>query len=930
VHLSFLENTASQAVISFICLPMEGPVQEAPQVATFPVSAWPRATLLSCFLIGTGMHGQTAHFNSVQSMVPNGGLSSPYGLAVDSHGNVYVADSDNNQLFKEDLVGGVYYESLLSTPSLNGAHGVAVDSQGNVYIADSGNNRVLKETLSVSGYYTRSNVAASGLSDPQGVAVDALGNVYIADTENHRVLKETPAGTGYSESTVVAGGMDDPEGVAVDAHGNVYIADAFHSRVVKETPAGTGYTETTVADLSSSSPEQPTGVAVDGAGNVYIVDYLDDEDNQVLKETPSGSGYVQSAVVFNGEQNPYGIAVDGSGNVYVAEPGGGRIEKLWVGTADFGAVEIGTTSPTISIVFTFDTGGTLGAPAVLTGGAAGQDFVDAGTGSCTYEGHAYLWNTGDTCAVDVNLRPQFPGTRLGAAVLQDGSGNALASGYVHGAGLGPQAIFPPGIPATIDSGLAEPAGVAVDALGNVFFAASGSGAVYEDALSSSGYRRTTVASGLSDPVGVAIDGRGNLFVATADGLFKETPVHGSYVQSAIVSDLDHLSGLAVDGGGNLYVTTSVSGDAHKDTLQPDGSYRETAIGNGISGPTGVTLDGSGNLYIADSRSGSVYKEAPQANGSYLQTVAVSGVAEPVSVAVDGGGNLYLTSHRSGDVYRETLATGGSYVQSLAASGGAWGSWIALDAQGKLYLSQDTAVGGITRIDFTQPAGLNFFQARVGSASANSPQTVTVANMGTDALAFPVPVSGENPTISDSFVLAAASSCPTVDSSGAIATVAPGTSCAYEISFMPTARGTVMGALQLRDTNLNAGWPGYAVQSIALRGTGMTSDATRTTMLVSANPITLGNWATVTVNVSDGTTASTVVDGGDVVFSDSVGGVTVSLNGGIGIPLSAGKAALHFVPSLAGAHTITAHYAGVDDRFASSTGQVSLSVEGPQR
>ena len=120
-------------------------------------------------------------------------------------------------------------------------------------------------------------------------------------------------------------------------------------------------------------------------------------------------------------------------------------------------------------------------------------------------------------------------------------------------------------------------------------------------------------------------------------------------------------------------------------------------------------------------------------------------------------------------------------------------------------------------------------------------------------------------------------------------------------------------------------PGYATQAIALSGTGLTSDATRTTLRVSPNPVAVGFEITITATVEDTTTAATVPNG-SVAFTDSVGGTVVSLNGGAAVPLSNGKAVLTVIPNVAGTHTITAHYSGIDDRFTGSTGEVSLIVQ----
>ena len=886
------------------------------------------------FALPAAIRAQTAHFSGAQGTVPTSKLNAPHGVAVDGSGNVYIADTGSSRLLKETFSGGFYTESTITdfaSSYLYQPDAVAVDAIGNVYVSDTGNDQVLKETQA-GGSYIPSTIASppNGLDFPFGVAVDARGNVYIADFDNNRVLKETPSGSSYIQSTV-ASGLVQPEGVAVDARGNVYIADTFNRQVLKETLSGGIYTQSTITDFPSGGLRLPFGIAVDGSGNVYITaftdiqNYVDNLNDEVLKETPTGASYTQSTVPSSGVQTPYGVAVDAIGNVYVADTGNNRILKLQGSSVDFGPVNVGSTSPTISLIFTFDTPGPLFSKSVLTQGATGLDFTDAGTGSCTIDPRN-TYAAGDTCTVDVTFTPQFSGTRYGAAVLQDISGNTLAAVYLYGIGFGPQATFLPGTQVPIDSGLANPFGVAVDASGNVFVAESGSGTAYKETLAGGSYFRTAIASGLSDPTGVAVDGSGNVYIAASDGVYKETLFNGNYSQSKIVSDLNDLVGLAVDTSGNLYITASATGDVHKETLQATGSYTETAVGSGIHGPTGVAVDGSGNVYITDAKSGDVYKETLQANGSYVQTTLASGLAGPESVAVDGGGNLYITGSGRGEVYKEVLQTNGSYLQTIAASGLNAPWWIAVDGRGNIYLSHDTPRGDLAMIDVADPPALSFAKTGVGFPSPDSPRTVTVSNIGNAALFLPVPGSGANPSIAASFTLGGETTCPEVGSSGTAGTLDAGSSCIYAIDFIPAARGSISGSLVVTDTNLNAASPGYAVQSIALSGSGMTSDATRTTLRVSPKLVTVGVGVTITATVTDTTNSATVPEGGGVTFTDSVGDTVVSLSGGAAVPLNDGKATLNLTLPVAGAQTITAHYGGVNDSFAGSTGQASLTVQ----
>jgi hypothetical protein len=134
---------------------------------------------------------------------------------------------------------------------------------------------------------------------------------------------------------------------------------------------------------------------------------------------------------------------------------------------------------------------------------------------------------------------------------------------------------------------------------------------------------------------------------------------------------------------------------------------------------------------------------------------------------------------------------------------------------------------------------------------------------------------------------------------------------------------VRGSMVLMDTSLNQNDP-YAKQTIELRQ-GVTSDLTRTTLRVTPDQVDLGLGVTLTATVADTTTSSIVPQGGGVTFTDTLLGKTVVLNGGVPVPLSGGKATLNIAPKVAGEHTITAHYSGVNASFVSSSGEATLAV-----
>ena len=160
-----------------------------------------------------------------ETVLPFTGLSSPDAVAVDSAGDVFVADFHNNQVVKLAPASGT--QTVLPFTGLKSPNGVAVDNAGDVYVTDSGNDRVVKLAA---GSSTQEVLPFTGHKNPNGVAVDTAGTVYVADTRNYRVVK---LAAGSSTQTVLPYSGSTPEGVAADTAGNVYVGDAVNHRVVK-------------------------------------------------------------------------------------------------------------------------------------------------------------------------------------------------------------------------------------------------------------------------------------------------------------------------------------------------------------------------------------------------------------------------------------------------------------------------------------------------------------------------------------------------------------------------------------------------------------------------------------------------------------------------------------------------------------------------
>ena len=293
----------------------------------------------------------------------------PAGVAVDSSGNVYLADQGNNCIREltpngggtgtvvvGSVLGGECWiagggTSALSAP-FNSPTGVAVDGSGNVYVADKGNSCIWEIAAGTATAVTLAGTCGTPgiFQAPSGVAVDVGGNVYVVDAGNSRIFKISPSGSvavlagstgGYADGTGAAAQFLRPRGIAVDAVGNVYVADSGNNLIRRITPDGTvttlagtvagGYADGPAASAGFNSPY---GVAADGSGNVYVAD----SGNNVIRKIADGvvstlagngvTGYADGSAVTAEFALPWGVAVDGSGNVYVGDSGNNRVRYV--------------------------------------------------------------------------------------------------------------------------------------------------------------------------------------------------------------------------------------------------------------------------------------------------------------------------------------------------------------------------------------------------------------------------------------------------------------------------------------------------------------------------------------------------------------------------------------------------------------------------
>jgi len=653
-------------------------------------------------------------------------LDRPEGVALDTLGNLYIAEYENNSIRKVDpngnittVAGGAWGFGSDDGPAtearLNGPSGVAVDTFGNVYIADQWNQRIRKVDKSgiittvagngSEGYSGDGGLATQAkLHSPIGVAADTLGNIYIADWGNQRIRKvgangiiTTFAGNGiegYSgdDGPATQALLRHPADVAVDPSGNVYIVDTGNGRVRKvdlsgiiTTVAGNGRSgysgdggPATQAQLRS-----PSRVAVDTLGNLYIADLANDMirkvDKNAIITTVAGSreygdgGPATEANLFM----PTGAAIDACGNLYVADNYRHRVRKM-------------------------------DADGIITTIAGNGDGGYSGDGGLATEAQFY-YPSG--IAVDTlgNLYIADSGNYRVRKVDANGIISTLAGNGIEGYGGD-------GGPAT-QARLDYPSDVAVDALGNVYIADSYNNRIRK--VDMNGIISTFAGSGIAGysgdggpaiqaqiagPAGVALDSSGNVYIADhnnqrirkvdTNGIISTVVGNGDEGYSgdggpATEAQLQVPLDVAIDVSGNLYIadyyndcirkvdkngiiTTVAGGGTPPDPgleFWGDGGPATQAV---LRLPQGIAVDASGNLYIADTDNNRIRKVVGLSKGAtIIGKITDSSTHMPLSeitVIIKDSLNTFQTKTGQNGTYAVSGLFPGSFTATFGMPG----------------------------------------------------------------------------------------------------------------------------------------------------------------------------------------------------------------------------------------------------------------------
>jgi sugar lactone lactonase YvrE len=595
------------------------------------------------------------------------GFNRPLGVAVDSAGAIYVADSGNHTVRKITQTGacttlagaagtsgaldGTNSGALFNRPSA-----VAVDNGGTVYVADTANHTIRKLTpggvvTTFAGTPGTNGTGANQFSFPQGIALDSFGNVYVADTWNHAIRKITSGGavsvfagqpgiSGTNNGSGTAARFNSPQAVTVDAAGNVYVCDTGNQLIRIVTPGGSVSTVAGVAlgvgsangPISVARFNQPSGIGVDSGGNIYVADFWNYSIRRIaagvvttIAGTDTNAG---SADGINGNarfRGPSGLAVTGT-SLYVTDSANGTVRRLAASGANW---TVSTLSGYASVGWTDGTQ------------LAAQFYWPAGV-TVDGQGNAFVADSRNHV-----IRKVSP-----SGVVSTFAGMTGIAGSFDG--FPTNALFN------------QPQGVAVDVSGTLYVADTGNHTI-----------RTVTAGGTVSTLAGLAGFAGPLDGSGANALFKNPQA------------------LAIDqSSGFIYVADTWNHTIRKVT--PAGVVSTIAGQAGSSGgsdgtnskarfyyPSGITAS-SGNIYVADAFNHTVrlvnaagvvttIAGMPGAWGSADATNSAARFWQPQGIAVDGTGAIFVVDAGNHTVRKISPSGTNWIVTTVAGLPGAVGS-----------------------------------------------------------------------------------------------------------------------------------------------------------------------------------------------------------------------------------------------------------------
>jgi sugar lactone lactonase YvrE len=620
-------------------------------------------------------------------------LGGAYTSIFDSSGNLLVTDQDNSVIRKYNLTNGT--RSIIAgngtngysgdggqatSASLNQPQAIALDSAGNLYIADTYNYAVRKVNMSTgvittiagtgvnaySGDGGQATSAKFGLTT--GIAVDSSNNVYISD-HNHNSIRKITVSTGIVTRIVGTGTLgysgdggqatsakiSNPDALVLDSSGNLYFADEQNCIIRKVTAAGVistiagtpsqcGYSGDGAA-ATSAKFARPYGIALDGAGDLYVAD----NSTNVIRKVSALTGFISTIAGIAGESGDTGdggpatsaslnycsgVTLDSAGDVVISDTHSHAIRKVDAVTGNMSQL-IGSASGYAG-VGGLGTQAKISSPQAIAYGSAG-DLIIANSADFVVQ----------KISATTGIITTIAGTGVNGYSGDGGPATSATLGYIYG--------------------------LSVDASGNIYVA---------DLLNS----RIRMISG-STGIITTVAGTGTAGYSGDGGL-------------ATAAKVNQVTDVIEDASGNFYIADYGNNVIRKVTVSTGIITTIAGIGTAgytgdlglatsakLNGPQNLAFDTVGDLYFSDNGNQVIRKI--NASG-IITTVAGSGtsgyagdgglatsaqLSNPQKIAIDNSGNLLIMDSGNNVIRKVTVATGiitpfaGTGVGAYSGDGG---------------------------------------------------------------------------------------------------------------------------------------------------------------------------------------------------------------------------------------------------------------------
>ncbi len=695
-----------------------------------PLASAPKAAQMRVHPSASGISAAFTDFSYYPSFNSNA-FTEPFGVAVDTAGNVYVADAGAKTVYIETPKAGAaggYTQTVVAT-GFSFIYGINVDSYMNVYVDDYGTGTLYIEKPNGDGTYTQGIVDAT-LGEPLANVVDSYGDVYVADGP-YGVIEEYNNGNGtYTAYQIDAGDFVSPNAIALDTYGNLYVGDYIYTAA---SPYSILYSLTSFSYGSSnfSAPNQisnnlygVSGVGVTSNGTLYVADTgLGKVPSVLYTFIPTAQGTYNQFFLSDNVYLALGIAIDSLGNVYTSDVSGADVLEI---SDNFGAVQVGmANSANNYVTANFMLGGTGTIASTLTVQTEGSNdiaFTDSGLGNCA----GAVVPTVTYCSAVIQFAPTTPGVTTGNIALFDSLGNYITfTPSFSGTGIAPRASYLPGTWSYIYNG---------GALGIPYKNFAKDRTKLHEKIPQ---QAMTAFKGLNfsgsktypgnEPVGIAVDPSGNYFVADPNSCQIFASFDGGVTWTTLSNAGGAVcpsGGLAVDGNGNVFFTAwggeggaLIVVDArfgNPATLgaaaygNPYTVVYQTNTGDGyLHYANNLTVDAYDNVYFTgsdDCNEGCdayayVIPAEGYFNGSDPSAVSrLNGSFKLLSgIAADNYGDIFVSDYYGGQVVEYYAESNGTYSKYSIARGLDTPSALTLTAASDLFIvdsGDDTGVSAL--------------------------------------------------------------------------------------------------------------------------------------------------------------------------------------------------------------------------------------------